>query len=80
MSDNNNVVADIVEMSKKPIEIVIRLHPNGNLEVSGPLNQPVTMLGILELAKDMTLNIQKKGREKSGNIVIPSIGGPKGPM
>ncbi len=82
MSENNDDgVKEVVEKSKESITITIELKPGGDMQVSGPLDQPVTMLGILELAKEM---VHKIGRgeqkvKRQSNIVIPMIG-PKRPM
>ena len=79
MSENDDGVKEVVEKSKT-VSILIERKPNGEMEMSGPINDPLTMLGMLELAKGMVHEILRKNREKRApNIVIPTIG-PKRPM
>ena len=68
-------------MSDQTIRIVIEVDAEGNLQVQGPVSEPVLMLGVLELAKEGVLEMQRANREKPRvpNIVIPTIG-PKRPM
>lgn len=83
MSDNdelNNAVKKVVQSSKKPIVITLELTSNGNLQISGPLTEPITMLGMLELGKQMVHDIQKKGgAQQPQQIVVPTVG-PKRPI
>ena len=68
-------------MSDQTIRIVIEVDAKGNLQVTGPIAEPITILGILELAKEGVLEMQRANRKKPRvpNIVIPTIG-PKRPM
>jgi len=77
VSDNNNEIAREVVEKSKTITIVIELKQDGSLQLSGPLNDPVAMLGILELAKNMVHNPPSKKR--TGNILVPMLKGPGRP-
>lgn len=76
MSDGkemDDAVASVMEVSKEPITITIKLYPNGRLETEMP-NNIITALGMLELAKSVVVKPEPKP-----NIVIPQIE-PKRPM
>jgi len=71
MSDgnkNDNVISSVVEASKKAIVVTITLSPNGRLEVQAP-NNPITVLGMIEMAKRMV-----GPQEKKEQIFVPQIG------
>ncbi len=81
MTDNNenDVVNEVVDASSRSIKILLEMKPTGELQVSGPLDQPILMLGILEFAKETVLKIGR-GEQKvkrQSNIVIPMVGMPK---
>lgn len=48
--------------------LTIILHPNGNVDVNGPLQDKILCYGLLEIAKDLIRNY------KPGAILKPSPG------
>ena len=49
MTDNND---------NKDIILTIILKPNGNVGVTGPLNNKILSLGMIEVAKDLVLKLK----------------------
>jgi hypothetical protein len=47
-------------------QIIITVKPDGNLDVTGPLNEKLLCYGMLELAKEII------GNYKPGAIITPS--------
>lgn len=81
MSDNSdNAAKEVVEQSKV-VTITIAMNQRGDIQVEGPFNRAVMMLGMLEAATETVHEVQREGRKKKeqSNIVIPTIV-PKRPM
>ena len=58
----------------KRIELSIVLHPNGRIEVRGPIQDPLLTYGLLAMAHD---EVQRYWAEQEGaRIVIPQTGPP----
>ena len=58
----------------KWIELSIVLHPNGRIEVRGPIQDPLLTYGLLELAKDELRRhwaAQEQARQDQARIVVP---------
>ena len=56
-------------MGNHTIDLHIRVSPTGNIQVSGPIDNPVQCLGLLEIAKVQIIEHNKK-KQKS-KIIIP---------
>lgn len=54
-----------------PIELKIAMLPNGQIQVSGPLDQKVLCYGMLEAAKE-TIAIHHQKKAASGIIPAPA--------
>ena len=56
-------------MENQPNEfmIVIKLKPNGQIELSGPLQQKILCLGVLKMAENIVLHHQVKP-----SVVMPT--------
>ena len=53
----------------KRIELSIVLHPNGRIEVRGPIQDPLLTYGLLELAKDELR--RHWAAQEQARIVVP---------
>lgn len=70
----DEVVRDVVTMSKQPIKISMELFPDGRLEMTGPFHSPVMFLGVLEVAKNL-VHKQTSGNKPPQSIVVPKLKG-----
>ena len=62
-----------MKQEEQGIELRIRLNPKGDVEVWGPMNDPVVFLGMLETAKiNLQRYMEKKG--KPDLIELPKVG------
>ena len=52
------------------VEVRIRVHPDGRLEVAGPVDDRVVMYGLLELAKD---ELRRYWRTQDQRVVVPAV-------
>jgi hypothetical protein len=53
--------------------LTIMVDKNGSLSVTGPINDKILSLGLLEMAKNIVLN-----HKESSNLVVPKLVVPKG--
>ena len=57
-------------MANEPITMVITLMPDGNITVSGPLNDRIMSFGLLEAARCI---IQDNAKQQAANEPAPMI-------
>ena len=58
-------------MGNHTIDLHIRVSPTGNIQVTGPIDNPVQCLGLLEIAKVQIIEHNKKKQESK--IIVPTI-------
>jgi hypothetical protein len=51
------------------IQLTIRLEPNGQINVHGPLADKIFCLGLLELAKKVVFDY----KQEESNIIVPNV-------
>ena len=64
-------------MADNTVKLQITLSPNGEVSVTGPIENAMLCYGLLEAAKDVIRNhVQKKAAAASPIVMPGSIGGP----
>lgn len=56
----------------QPVQIIITLTPNGELNVSGPFGNLVLFYGLLERARDVVKDAHDKRVAAGPNLIIPT--------
>lgn len=72
MSDGNGHAGteQAAPVTPTDIQLVVTLHPNGQVSISGPLDNRIFCLGLLEMAKDV---LAKFAAEKEPRIIRPDL-------